>query len=119
MAADMGMNVSGWRTPATFFPWLHVQHYIDCIDSTVYRVAVEMAQERLITQAKPCPSCGQPPADLFWFSVTRPEEAWDAGTGQVGFLTLCECCKLQVDFLVDEELTDMQAKQWRDHRALY
>jgi hypothetical protein len=55
----MGMNASRWKTPAAFFPWPHVQRYIDSIDATVYRVAV------------------------------------------------------------DQELTDMQAEQWRDHRALY
>jgi hypothetical protein len=115
----MGMSVARWKTPATFFPWPHVQRYIDSIDSTVHHVAVEMAKERYLAQAKACPSCGQAPADLFWFSVTSPEEAWDVGTGQVGFLTLCKHCKLQVDFLVDQELTDMQAEQWRDYRALY
>jgi hypothetical protein len=113
------MNVSRWRTPASFFPWPHVQRYIDSIDSTVYHVAIEMAQERFLAQAKPCPHCGGAAAGLFWFSVSSPEEAWDAGTGQVGFMTLCERCNLQVDFLVDQELTDMQAQQWRDHRALY
>ena len=112
------MNVSGWKMPATFFPWPHVQRYIDRIDSTVYSVAIELAG-CLPGKAKACPSCHQAPADLFWFSISSSEEAWDAGAGQVGFLTLCKRCKLQVDFLVDQELTDMQAQQWRDYRALY
>jgi hypothetical protein len=85
----------------------------------VYHVAVEMAQEQFMGQARPCPHCGRAPADLFWFSVSSPEEKWDGGTGQVGFMTLCEQCKHQVDFLVDKELTDMQAEQWQDHRALF
>jgi hypothetical protein len=55
---------------------------------------------------------------LFWFSVSDPEAAWDAGTGRVGFLTLCERCQLQVDFLIDPELTEMQAEQWRECRTL-
>lgn len=112
------MDVSRWRTPATFFAWTHVQQYIDRIDSTVYHVAIEFAQEQLLDQAKPCPKCGCEEAKLFWFSVTDPEPAWDAGTGRVGFLTLCKHCELQVDFLIDQELTEMQADQWRTCRSL-
>lgn len=112
------MDVTRWKTPATFFPWPHIQQYIDRIDSTVYHVAVEMAQEFFRATARPCPSCGCPAAELFWFSIADPEAAWDAGTGRVGFLTLCKGCRLQVDFLMDRELTDMQDQQWREYRTL-
>ena len=84
------MNVSRWKTPATFFPWPHVQKYIDSIDAQVYHVAIEFAQEELLGQAKPCPKCECAAAKVFWFCVTDPESAWDAGTGRVGFLTLCK-----------------------------
>jgi len=113
------MNVSGWETPATFFPWPHVQRYIDQIDAQVYRVSIKFAKEIHGSGARSCPTCGRPSGELFWFSITSPEEDWDAGTGRVGFLTLCERCELQVDFLVDQDLTDMQTQQWRDIRALF
>lgn len=113
------MNVKKWKTPATFFPWPHVQMHIDQIDAQVLHVAIDMAQQFLGEGAKPCPSCGRPPKELFWFSISSAEADWDAGIGQVGFLTLCEKCKLQVNFLVDPELTQMQVEQWRDHRMLY
>src|SRR5262245_65947498 len=106
------IDVTHWETPATFFPWPHIQKYIDRIDSTVYRVAMQFAQQQFIARARPCPQCGAPASGLFWFSVTDPEAAWDAGTGRVGFLTICERCKLQVDFLLDQESTEMQAEQW-------
>jgi hypothetical protein len=112
------MNVTHWKTPTAFFPWPHVQRYIDRIDSTVYHVAIEFAQEQFLAQARPCPQCGRAAADLFWFSVSDPEAAWDAGAGRVGFLTICKRCKLQVSFLTDQELTDMQAEQWRECRTL-
>ncbi len=112
------MNVMCWKTPAAFFPWPHVQQYINGIDSTVYHVAIELAQEQFLTQAKPCPLCGTPAVELFWLSVTDPEAAWDAGTGRVGFLTLCKRCRLQVDFLIDAELTQIQAEQWQACRTL-
>lgn len=112
------MKVTRWKTPTTFFAWPHVQQYIDGIDSTVYHAAIECAQEQLLAQAKPCPQCGCEASKLFWFSVTDPEAAWDAGTGRVGFLTLCKRCRLQVDFLIDQELTELQAEQWRECRTL-
>jgi hypothetical protein len=105
------MDVTRWKTPAAFFPWPHVQQYIDSIDSTVYRVAIEFAQEKFLTQAKPCPKCGTPASELFWFSAADPETAWAAGTGRVGFLTVCKRCKIQANFLIDPELTEMQAEQ--------
>ena len=112
------MKVSRWKTPATFFPWPHVQEYIDGIDEVVHHLAVECAQAQLLGKAKACPQCGCEAAKLFWFSVSDPESAWDAGTGRVGFLTLCKRCKLQANFLVDKQLTKMQADQWRECRSL-
>ena len=111
------MDVARWKTPAAYFPWPHAQQHIDGIDSTVYRVAIEFAQQEF-PAACACPSCGRPAAELFWFSISDPEPAWDAGTGRVGFLTVCERCQLQVEFLLDRELTDMQAEQWRQCRTL-
>jgi hypothetical protein len=110
------MDASRWNTPAAFFPWPWVQTAIDGADSAVYRHAIEMAQELHLGHARPCPGCGRPPGELFWFSVSDPEEMWDRGTGRVGFLTLCEDCRRQVDFLVDEELTELQAEDWRAGR---
>jgi hypothetical protein len=112
------MDVTRWKTPASFFPWAHVQQYLDRIDSTVYRAAIGFAQGQFLAGAQPCPQCGCAATELFWFSVTDPEAAWAAGVGRVGFLTLCKRCKLQVDFLIDQELTEMQAGQWRECRTL-
>jgi len=112
------MSVARWETSATFFPWPYDQQYIQRTDSTVYHHAVSGAQEMLIAEASPCPQCGQPAKDLSWFSVSDPEVDWDAGIGRVGWLTICERCRLQVDFLLDQEMTDMQTEQWRDSRTL-
>jgi hypothetical protein len=112
------MAVTRWKTPASFLPWSHVQQYIDRIDSTAYRLAIEFAKEQFLAQSKPCPQCGNPASELFWFSAADPEAVWDAETGRVGFLTVCLRCKLQVDFLIDPELTEMQAQPWRECRTL-
>src|SRR5688500_10539957 len=112
------MDVTRWKTPVAFFPWHHVQKYIDCIDSTVYHVTIAFAQEQLLDLAKAWPPCGTPAAELCGFSVADPEAAWDAGTGRVGFLTVCKGCRLQVDFLIDPVLSEMQAELWRECRTL-
>src|SRR5262245_35373083 len=113
------MNVTRWKSPAVYFPWQHVQRYIDSIDSAVYRCAIDFAREQHGEHARACPECGREPSALFWCSVSSPEEDWDEGRGLVGFLTLCDSCKAQVDFFIDKELTDMQAEQWRTHRVLF
>jgi hypothetical protein len=112
------VDVTRWNTPGAFFPWNHVQQYIDSIDSTVYHLAIEFAQGQFVSLAKPCPQCGTAPAELFWLNGADPEAAWDAQIGRVGFLTVCKKCKRQVDFLIDRELTEMQAEQWRACRTL-
>src|SRR5262245_49891367 len=89
------MNVARWNTQANFFSWPHVQRSIDSIDSTVYRAAIEFAQKQFLAQANSCPKCGRPAAELFWFSVSDSEAAWDEGHGRVGFLTICERCEFQ------------------------
>jgi hypothetical protein len=112
------MDVKGWETPATFFPWEHVQGSIDRVDATVYRHAIRAAKDLFLGQARPCPGCGRDADELAWFCVISPEATWDEGTGRVGFLTLCNRCRLQVDFLVDRELTDLQAEEWVSDRTL-
>ena len=84
----------------------------------MYRAAMEDARELFKEVVQPCPSCGQGADQLYWCSVTDAEVAWDAGTGRVGFLTVCPRCQRQVDFLVDDELTAIQSEQWRTDRTL-
>lgn len=84
----------------------------------VYGTAIQFAQEAFLEQSHPGPQCGRGADELFWMSVADAEAAWDAGAGRVGFLTVCLHCKLQVDFLIDAELTELQAAQWRECRTL-
>ncbi len=37
------MDVTHWKTLAAFFLWPHVQRYIEGIDSTAYRLAIEFS----------------------------------------------------------------------------
>ena len=106
------LDVKDWKTPETYFSWTHVQTYIDRIDATVYRVAIEIAQDLFLDQAPSCPKCGKPAAELIWLSVSTPLADWQAGHGRVGFLTLCAHCEVQAAFIVDDELTKIQAEEF-------
>jgi hypothetical protein len=114
----MSINVARWTTPAAFFPWPYVQHHIHQIEWLVYDVAMQTAREQFAEQARPCPVCGRAPERLFWCSIADPEEAWARGEGRDGFLTICPDCKTQVDFLVEDELTAIQAEQYRETGTL-
>src|SRR4051812_8060743 len=105
------MEVSRWNTPAAFFAWPHVQSEINAIDAQGYRAAIELAQGLHGDRARPCPNCGRNPGELFWVCLTSPDETWRAGAGRVGFMTICKRCRAQVDFLVDQELTDLHAEE--------
>src|SRR5262249_36753239 len=110
------MSISRWKTQATYFSWPYVRKAVDRIESVVHRHSIKRAQELHLGRARSCAGCGRAASDPLWFGISDPEEAWDQGTGRVGFLTLCEECRLQVDFLVDAELTGLQAQEWRAGR---
>jgi len=67
-----------------------------------------MAKELLLSQASRCPRCGTAPDDLTWLCVATPDETWTTDEGRAGWLTICESCALQVDFIVDEEITELR-----------
>ena len=108
------MNASGWTTPAAFFPWPHVQKALDESDPQVYRAAMRAAREQLGGSAQACAGCGRPPEELTWLGISSPDEAWERGEGQAGFLTVCARCRWQVDFFKDDELTEIEEEARRD-----
>jgi hypothetical protein len=110
----MSVNPSRWTTPAAFFPWPYVQHHINQIEWLVFHISIEFTKEEFREQAHPCPSCGRAANDLFWCSIADPVEAWARSAGRDGFLTICPDCKRQVDFLIDDELTALQAELYRE-----
>lgn len=112
-------DVSGWTTPAKYYSWARVKDGISGLDSVVYRSAVEYAQEQFLSQARLCPTCGAAPSDLFWLGMEDADDAWEAGHGRAGYLTICERCKLQVDFIVDGAATEEYAANWREFGALW
>jgi hypothetical protein len=112
------MKLSKWKTPAKFFPWEHVQKYIDRFDPQDSPTGIALAQHRFGSGARVCPECRTPADKLLWCALVSPEKDWEVGSGKVGFITICKSCKLQVEFLVDDEATEIQDELWRANRGL-
>ena len=63
--------------------------------------SVEEAKEKYLTQAGPCPLCKTPADKLSWIYLVTPEWTWQTLCGKAGWMTVCDRCKLQIDFFVD------------------
>ena len=62
--------------------------------------SVEEAKERFLQQALSCPLCKTPPEQLSWVYLVIPQWACKNSEETEGWVTMCDRCKLQVDFFV-------------------
>jgi len=62
--------------------------------------SVEEAKERFLQQAMPCPLCKTPPEQLSWVYLVIPQWACKDAEETGGWMTICDRCKLQIDFFV-------------------
>ena len=62
--------------------------------------SVEEAKERFLQQALSCPLCKTPPEQLSWVYLVIPQWACKNEEETEGWVTMCDRCKLQVDFFV-------------------
>ena len=83
------------RESPTIFPWGDV----DVCDNN--SVCFELFSKILKENNKsiPCPHCGTPSKNLRWIWFKSPSETWDNLLGQAGYLSLCDKCHIQVDFI--------------------
>jgi hypothetical protein len=51
--------------------------------------------------AKPCPKCGRSTNELAWFYFESPKWTWDNLCGRAGWMTVCDSCRVQVDFFLE------------------
>ena len=65
--------------------------------------SVEQAKKRFLPRAIPCPLCKTPPEKLSWVYRVIPEWACKDAAEQKGWVTICDTCKLQIDFFVAKE----------------
>ena len=112
------MDVKNWHSNDVHFRWDYVASAIATIDSTSYGNSIKLAHELLLDSANDC-VCGRSAPDLFWVCVATDRITWESGDGSVGFLTICDECQRQVDYLVDEELTRMQKDEFERSGILF
>ena len=56
---------------------------------------------RPVEDACPCPQCGKPGAALTWIYFESPEWTWQHLCGRAGWLTVCDDCRVQVQFFLE------------------
>lgn len=64
--------------------------------------SVEEAKEKFIQYAQPCPLCKTPPEQLSWASMVIPQWACKDAEQNEGWVTICNRCKIQIDFFVQQ-----------------
>lgn len=64
--------------------------------------SVEEAKKKFLPQALPCPLCKTPPEELSWVYLVIPQWACKDAEEREGWVTICDRCKLQVDFFIEK-----------------
>ncbi len=54
-----------------------------------------------LSRAKPCPQCGSKADELAWFYFESPSGTWNQLCGRAGWITVCDSCRVQVDFFLE------------------
>jgi hypothetical protein len=62
---------------------------------------VSEGKQRYAASARPCPKCHTPAEALSWFYFESPAETWEHLCGRAGWITVCDHCRLQVDFFLE------------------
>jgi len=57
-------------------------------------------REALMSRARACPKCDRPPTELAWVYYSSPPVTWEHLCGRAGWITLCDHCERQVDFIL-------------------
>lgn len=95
------------QATAGFFPWEDVDassrdlelqraHTPPWTSSAPGQLAVD-----LLNHAKRCPGCDRAPSELTWIYFSSPAWTWEQLCGRAGWLGLCPCCRMQVEFFMD------------------
>ena len=93
-----------WKSPKgkeRLFPWLQVLESIEKEDAQISHHSQKFAHQLL--GGCDCPGCGKRAGRLRWVCLDRDR--------QVGWLTVCTRCQEQVEFLIDEELTQLKREE--------
>lgn len=62
---------------------------------------VSEAHEHYLSAARSCPRCAAAPGELTWFYFESPKWTWENLCGRAGWMTVCDPCRVQVDFFME------------------
>jgi hypothetical protein len=65
--------------------------------------SVEQAKKCFLPLAIPCPLCKTPPEALSWVYLVIPRWACKNTAEHKGWVTVCDQCKVQINFFVEKE----------------
>jgi len=61
---------------------------------------IDILKERYLPEARRCPCCETDPDKLSWVYFRSPGWTWEMLCGRAGILTICNECRVQVDFFM-------------------
>lgn len=80
--------------PEDMFPW-------EDVDACRGQAAPDEENARLPklrAKGSRCPMCRTLAADLTWVYFVSPASMWEALCGRAGWMSICDACRVQVDF---------------------
>jgi len=92
------------------FPWKYLEDSLAQGFEAHWPTVLAMLKDEYAEQVRPCPVCKMAANDLTWIPVATCDESWDAGEGKVGYLTVCMPCRRQVNFLLEDVCTEIEAE---------
>jgi|GEM_PF-1597952 len=88
-------EVNFFITRQEFYPW----EIIDAARNDKRLQAKFRSRSEVPQGYECCPNCKRLPKDLSWFWFSSPEEEWQALAGGAGWMSVCDVCHIQVEFL--------------------
>lgn len=80
-----------------FYPW----EIVDAARNDKALQAQFKAQSEIPTGHMHCPNCKRLPEQLSWFWFGSPNRDWKFLVGRAGWMSVCDTCHIQVEFLVE------------------
>lgn len=74
-----------------YFPWEHVE---------ACRGRRQTRTPKPLEEAEACPQCGTSGQALTWIYFESPRWTWEHLCGRAGWMTVCDDCRLQVQFFL-------------------
>jgi hypothetical protein len=98
---DLGPTLAVRVRPKDFFPWAMV----DRARGDGYLQHGQSASEARLVYlwtARACPTCGLGASALSWFYFRSDDWTWERRCGTAGWMTVCDPCRVQVNFFMEE-----------------